>query len=798
MKTIKVFLASSDELAMERLQFDSLFNHLNRIFRPRGLYLELSKWEYLDSSMGSKHKQEEYNEELKTCDMCMVIYWTKFGEYTAEELTTAYTELKSGRNPKKLYVFFKEPGAVTPELQAFKDSFVTEFGHFYCRFENVDSMRLHFLLQLEAYQNNEMKDLVKIEDSKVKVDGKSIVDLDNVPFAAKNREYRRMKDEIAKIESEIRTLESVLAAGHNEAISELLGKKRSELYYAKEELSKHENLLFDTALRIVRQQSEKISERMTRAIEAFEDGRASDANTILDEAMHDAKVLREDIARTRTLLEQQKESAAVSISELMLKASVVLADESKVIDERIDSAEDIYLEAYALANECDYDREKHMELLESYGEFLSTYAKFNTCIKINGELLDLNISILGENHPETARIYNNIGLVYSFIGDYDRALECYAKALEIRLSIDEDDNTEIAVNYNNVGLVYYSLGDYDRALEHFMKALNIQWPVLGKNHPDLSRTYNNTGLVYYSLGDYDKALEYYEKALKISLSEQKDNDINVATNYNNIGLVYYSLGDYDSALEYYDKARKIQLSALGENHTDIAKTYNNMGLIYGFLGDYDSALDFYKKSLKISLSVLKDNNPDIATYNNNIGLTYYYKGDYYSALEYYEKALKISMSIHGENYPAAAVNYNNIGLVYFNLDDYDRALECYEKALKVGSSTLDENHPTIATTYNNIGTIYYSRENYKRALEYYEKALKIQLSVLGEDHSDVATTYNNIGAIHESFGDNDCALKYYEKALEILLPILGENHQHTKTIIENIDALRQEVDASKH
>ena len=40
MKTIKIFLASSEELEMERLQFDSLFNHLNRIFRPRGLYLE--------------------------------------------------------------------------------------------------------------------------------------------------------------------------------------------------------------------------------------------------------------------------------------------------------------------------------------------------------------------------------------------------------------------------------------------------------------------------------------------------------------------------------------------------------------------------------------------------------------------------------------------------------------------------------------------------------------------------------------------------------------------------------------
>ena len=102
-----MFLASSDELTHERLQFDSLFNHLNRIFRPRGLYLELSMWEYLDSSMGKKHKQEEYNEELKTCEMCIVMFWTRFGEYTNEELMTAYSELKEGRNPKKLYVFLR-------------------------------------------------------------------------------------------------------------------------------------------------------------------------------------------------------------------------------------------------------------------------------------------------------------------------------------------------------------------------------------------------------------------------------------------------------------------------------------------------------------------------------------------------------------------------------------------------------------------------------------------------------------------------------------------------------------------
>lgn len=69
MRTVKCFVASSDELRMERLEVTDMFQQLNRILKPRNIQLEPVKWEYLDASMGPKHKQEEYNEELKTCEM---------------------------------------------------------------------------------------------------------------------------------------------------------------------------------------------------------------------------------------------------------------------------------------------------------------------------------------------------------------------------------------------------------------------------------------------------------------------------------------------------------------------------------------------------------------------------------------------------------------------------------------------------------------------------------------------------------------------------------------------------------
>lgn len=71
-------------LELERDKFASLINQLNRIFNRRGLELESVIWEYLDSSMSKKRKQDEYNEELRQCEICLVVFWNVFGDYTGK------------------------------------------------------------------------------------------------------------------------------------------------------------------------------------------------------------------------------------------------------------------------------------------------------------------------------------------------------------------------------------------------------------------------------------------------------------------------------------------------------------------------------------------------------------------------------------------------------------------------------------------------------------------------------------------------------------------------------------------
>lgn len=47
MKEIKVFLASSEELANERKEIADLVLNLNEIYSDKGIVIKLIKWEYL-------------------------------------------------------------------------------------------------------------------------------------------------------------------------------------------------------------------------------------------------------------------------------------------------------------------------------------------------------------------------------------------------------------------------------------------------------------------------------------------------------------------------------------------------------------------------------------------------------------------------------------------------------------------------------------------------------------------------------------------------------------------------------
>ena len=127
MKIIRIFVASSAELKLERMELVDLMQDLNEVYEEKSIKLKPVLWEYMDSSMRAERKEDEYLVELCKCEICIVMFWQTIGEYTVEELDVAFKEMRAGKNPKQVYVLFKENNDnISEELKLFKSSFYNE------------------------------------------------------------------------------------------------------------------------------------------------------------------------------------------------------------------------------------------------------------------------------------------------------------------------------------------------------------------------------------------------------------------------------------------------------------------------------------------------------------------------------------------------------------------------------------------------------------------------------------------------------------------------------------------------
>ncbi|GHU24550.1 hypothetical protein FACS1894164_11450 [Spirochaetia bacterium] len=424
------------------------------------------------------------------------------------------------------------------------------------------------------------------------------------------------------------------------------------------------------------------------------------------------------------------------------------------------------------------------------GEVLADYA---IELEFHQKACAILEKVLGSEHPDTAGSYNNIGVVYRDMGNYEKALEFYQKACAILEKVLGSEHPDTAGSYNNIGVVYRDMGNYEKALEFHQKARAIREKVLGLEHPDTAASYNNIGVVYDSMGDYEKALEFHQEARAIKEKVRGSEHPDTATSYNNIGAVYHGMGDYEKALEFHQEARAIREKVLGSEHPDTVASYNNIGAVYDSMGDYEKALEFHQKARAIREKVLGSEHPDTAESYSNIGGVYDSMGDYEKALEFHQKACAILEKVLGLEHPDTAASYNNIGGVYHDMGNYEKALEFYQKACAILEKVRGSEHPDTAGSYNNIGVVYHDMGNYEKALKFYQKALTIREKVCGLEHPDTAESYNNIGVVYSKMGNYEKALEFHQEARAIREKVLGLEHPDTAQSYNNIGGVYHDM-----
>ena len=154
-RSVRIFVASSAELADHHDAFDLHVRQLNDRWIKRGFHLQPVRWENFLDAMSKSRLQDEYNRALADCDIFVLLFRTKVGAYTAEEFERAFGQFKVSGKPR-VYTYFHDVDVKTgsvdrkdmQSLWAFQDR-LKSLGHFQTVYENADRLLLHFSEQLE-------------------------------------------------------------------------------------------------------------------------------------------------------------------------------------------------------------------------------------------------------------------------------------------------------------------------------------------------------------------------------------------------------------------------------------------------------------------------------------------------------------------------------------------------------------------------------------------------------------------------------------------------------------------------
>ena len=103
----RLFLASSSELKADRMEFEIGICRKNKDWIDRGVFLELVLWEDFLDAVSQTRLQDEYNQAIRECDVFVMLFHTKVGQYTKEEFETAFGQFKATDKPF-IFTYFKD------------------------------------------------------------------------------------------------------------------------------------------------------------------------------------------------------------------------------------------------------------------------------------------------------------------------------------------------------------------------------------------------------------------------------------------------------------------------------------------------------------------------------------------------------------------------------------------------------------------------------------------------------------------------------------------------------------------
>jgi signal transduction histidine kinase len=308
---------------------------------------------------------------------------------------------------------------------------------------------------------------------------------------------------------------------------------------------------------------------------------------------------------------------------------------TKYLDLKSDTLAVLATEAFELSKSIDYE----MGMIKSLSN-LAIYEFKNGDIEksmsINKEILQkLDI----QKFPELgATIYNVLGQTYFKAGNTP---EAYKHTFQSLILAKKTNNKELITKLNsNMGDLFTYLEDYDEALEFYTLALDGF--DAEEQNPTKSSILANLGHIYLYKNNHTKALELLDRSLP--MLEKANNTEMLTKAYLAYGAVYFHTNRYADALHYLKKANLFDKPS--KDTTNKAFSFLGLGTIYLALNNITKADEYLNLSLNLYESI--NNKKGIANTSKALYELNKKKKSEEKALYFLEQAKSYSDSVNNE------------------------------------------------------------------------------------------------------------------------------------------------------
>ena len=234
---------------------------------------------------------------------------------------------------------------------------------------------------------------------------------------------------------------------------------------------------------------------------------------------------------------------------------------------------------------------------------------------------------------------SNIGLTFWHVGSYYKALENLFSALRFFETLPEKA-PQMASVYNNIGLIYSELADYKKAIGYFNRSDQLY----NENHDTMGRgaVTTNRAIVLYKQGLIDQALQTLDSSIRIK--NFKNDYYGLAIAHNEKAIILIDSGLYDDAYRVLEKS--LEYSKKINDLSAQAITYQILQKIFVHEGKYDKAIRYNNIAYKLALQI-NDKKIEVDHYRN-LAKVYEAMGNYRLAHEYFVKYALLKDSLINE------------------------------------------------------------------------------------------------------------------------------------------------------